>query len=101
MYRAVGVVNGLRRYTDFLTKRTTTMDLVSARRLRNALGNTNRDASQLLDLIIELNENKANLETVMTRLVKAGSLKDRNSFNPYLNRTINAYIYDHNLFVNV
>ena len=94
MYRAVGVVNGLRRYTDFLTKRTTTMDLVSARRLRNALGNTNRDASQLLDLIIELNENKTNLETVMTRLVKAGSLKDRNSFNPYLNRTINAYIYD-------
>ena len=94
IYRAVGVVNGLRRYTDFLTKRTTTMDLVSARRLRNALGNTNRDASQLLDLIIELNENKANLETVMTRLVKAGSLKDRNSFNPYLNRTINAYIYD-------
>lgn len=94
MYRAVGIYNGLKRYVNFLTKRTTTVDLIQARKIAANLNPEARASKEILDIIIELNDNKNNLESIMSRLAKIGSLKDRRTFNAYLNTIIQSYIRD-------
>lgn len=92
MYQAIGIYNGLKRYVNFLTKRTTTIDLVQAKKIAANLGSEAQTSKDILNLIIDLNENPGNLESVMNRLAKIGSLKSRSNFNAFLNMTIQSYI---------